>query len=168
MQISAVIDYPAAVADVVAMLSDPKYCTLKCERTGATVFNTDVQGSVDGEMTITTTRNVPPSQIPTAASKFVGTKLEVRDVVVLGAPDAEGNRTGTMNVTVMGFPCTLTATANLAGTGAATSQMNMTGDVVAKIPLVGKTLEKAAASAIQKIINVEKKLAQQYLSGELA
>lgn len=68
-----------------------------------------------------------------------------------------------MHLDVVGTPAGLTATLRLTPTGESTSTVEIDGDLVAKVPLLGPRLEKAAIPYVSTVLRAEERSASTYL-----
>jgi len=153
MKISATIDYAAAPLDVFAMLADEEFQDRKCAATGAHRHTASV--SVKGDRTIIlSSRDMPTDDFPSFVKNMVGATLTVTETQDWGPPSTDGTRSGTLSVDIAGAPIDLTGTLLLAPGGHGSVE-TVEGELKARIPLVGRKVEEAAASAIQSAIRVE-------------
>ena len=67
-----------------------------------------------------------------------------------------------MTLEVAGTPAGLTATLRLSPSGEAASSVDIDGDLVAKIPLLGPRLEKAAIPYVSTVLRAEERSAKTY------
>lgn len=78
---------------------------------------------------------------PESISKFFGKGIRISQSFTWGEPDGAGVRKGVFTVDVVGAPVNVEAAADLSPTGESTSEAVYKGDLVVKIPLVGKKVE---------------------------
>lgn len=148
-------------AAVMAMLRDPDYIRLKCERTGSLKSEVDVADGPDGGVVLTCTR-VLPANVPAAAKKFVGetiTVTETQDWAPLTA-DGSASATGTVGFNApLGFTATITLAASDGGTLVRTS-----GSFKAGVPFIGGSIENSAAELTTKYLDVEQTVGNEWLA----
>ena len=144
-----------------AMLKDPDYIRLKCDRTGSLETTVDVQDGPDGGCVISTTR-VLPAKVPAAAKKFVGETIKVTEVQDWASPAADGSSSATGTV---GFdaPLSFTATITLAPSGDGTV-VRTQGSFKAGVPFIGGSIEGSAADLTTKYLNVEETVGNEWLA----
>lgn len=163
MRFDATIDYPADVRTVAAMLADEEFVRRKLAASGALDSSHEILR--EGEaFTITTRRQMPTDQVPSAFRSLVGQSLDVRLVEVWEAPSGDGSRTGTLSLDITGAPVRVTGRMSLQPTPTGTVE-SLTGDITASVPFFGKPIEKAAAGAVDSVVDVERSIGLEFLAG---
>ncbi len=163
MRFDSTIDYPADVQTVAAMLGDEEFVRRKIAASGA--LDSSYEVLREGQaFTITTRRRMPTDQVPSSFRSFVGQSLDVRLVEAWEAPQADGSRTGTLSLDIAGAPVRVIGRMALRPSGEGTVQ-SFSGDITASIPLFGKSIEKAAAGAVDKVLALERSIGLDYLVG---
>lgn len=161
MKISTTFDYAATPHEVFAMLVDEDFQARKCIATGALSHSVSI--SENGERTvIVSTRELPTDSFPDFVKRFVGATLAVTETQDWGPAGPDGARLGRLTVDIVGAPIDLAGTLSLAPGGAGSVE-SVDGDLVARLPLIGGKVEKAAAPAIESAIRVEKETGQAWL-----
>ncbi|SDB85989.1 Protein of unknown function [Raineyella antarctica] len=155
MQISATANFAADPARVYALQTDRAFLEDVCRAGGAVSYDVEI----DGNRT-KLSRSMPSPEI---ARKIVGDTITVVETYVWGAASSDGSRTADLQVDVPGTPGHLNGTAEISPT-ASGSQIHVSGDLVVKIPLLGKKLEQAAAPALTAGVEVQEKVARNHLS----
>jgi hypothetical protein len=163
VQVNAKVFYPASPDVVFEMLVDRAFCERVCEATGAIRYEVEIERDA-GAATITTRRELPTDQVPDYARGFIGSSLEVVRVDHWDAPDADGNRDGTVTVEIKGAPIRLNGSLALRVDDAGTQEL-IAGDLKASIPLLGGKIEKAAEPALMSAIRKEEEVGLQQLGG---
>ncbi|MEO6604709.1 MAG: DUF2505 domain-containing protein, partial [Aeromicrobium sp.] len=79
--------------------------------------------------------------------KLTGNTVKVKQTEVWGPPDADGNRSADVKVSIIGQPAEMVGTALLKGSGSGT-EFTVKGDVKVSIPFIGKKIEPEVAKAI--------------------
>lgn len=164
MRVEAELRYAASPDEVGAMLADPGFVDRKCAATGALRHTAEVDGDASGAFTVTTVRTMTTGQFPDVARTFVGDTVDVKQVDEWGAADADGTRTGTVALDMVGLPMKLAGTLRLEKTGSGTVQ-TVDGDLKASVPIIGGKLERAAEPALQMAIRKEGEVGQTWLAG---
>ncbi|MGJ3509229.1 DUF2505 domain-containing protein [Enemella sp. A6] len=159
MDITSRLEFPAAPADVFALLVNRDFLIDVCRAGGATAH--DVR--VEGQRTISQ-RTLPA---PDMAKTFTGPTISITEDITWGEAKADGGRVGDLVLTVDGQPARMTGTVTLAPNGGG-STITVNGDLKVSIPLVGKKLEKSAAPAIYDGIKVQQDVGIRWLTGERA
>ena len=161
MHFSATTDYPADVDTVAAMLADEEFVRRRAEATGPLQQTTEV--TRDGEtFTVTTKLQMPTTMVPAKYRSFAPSSLNVTLIEAWGAP-ADGVRTSTCTVDIQGVPAKVRGTQRLAPSAGGCTE-TYDGEVTASIPLVGKKMEQMAVAAVDKIVQVERRIALEYLA----
>lgn len=162
MHFSATIDYTADVETVATMLADPRYVARKAAATGALGSREEVVR--DGEaFTVTSRLKMPTTMIPAKFRSLVGETIEVVLIEAWAAPAADGSRSSTFSLDIHGVPVRVSGTQHLAPSGAGTTE-TYHGDVKASIPLFGRPIEQAAVNTVEKVVDVERRVALEYLA----
>lgn len=167
MELRVAHELPAGAAAVGAMLADRAYVDAKVRASGAQERQVDVTGSAAGAFTVTTRRSLPTEQIPAHLAGVVGDSIEVRQVEAWEAAQADGGRTGTVVVEIVGAPVRVTGRTTLAVRAPGASTLVYEGDVRAAVPLFAAPVEEAAARAVRAALDAEASVARTWL-GPLA
>lgn len=155
MQISATANFPADPARVYALQVDRSFLEDVCRAGGAVTYEVEVDAN--------RTRMARSMPSPDIARKIVGDTITVVETYVWGDAEPDGSRSADLQVDVPGTPGSLTGTAVISPT-ASGSQIHVSGDLVVRIPLVGKKLEQAAAPALTAGVEIQEKVARDHLS----
>ena len=94
----------------------------------------------------------------------MGERLDVRLVEAWAAPHEDGSRPGTISLDIVGAPVRVTGVMNLRPQGSGTVQ-SFSGDITASVPLFGRPIEKAAANAVDSVLDVERSIGLEFLAG---
>ncbi|NNG37760.1 DUF2505 domain-containing protein [Flexivirga sp. ID2601S] len=131
-----------------------------CQNAGALSYNSSVVEKGPGHQ-VTVQRVMPSGDVPDLLKKLVGDKVDVTQVITWGERQADGSRTGTVEVTMKGQPITMKGTTSIApeGTG---SRVGVKADLKAKLPLIGGKIEKMAAPEILNAIKAEEETSHQW------
>lgn len=154
MQISATALFPADPVRVFAMQTDRAFLEEVCRLGGAVAYEVEAIGN-----RTKMSRSMPS---PDVARKFVGDTITVVETYLWGAASADGTRIADLVVDVPGTPGRMTGAAVLSPTPSG-SQIVVSGDLVVRLPLVGRKLEQAAAPALTAGVEVQEKVARRYL-----
>lgn len=146
------------------MYADPQYAQVRGEALRAVAAHADVNGEAAGAFTVRTVLDLSTDSVPDMVRPFVGKRLRVSEVQEWSAPADGSDRRGTMKLTVEGAPASLDAAMELVADPDGTTRITIEGDLVAKIPLMGARLEKAALPYISKVLRAEERSAAAYRS----
>ena len=149
MEIRASLSFPADPETVYALLTDPGFLGEVATEAGTR----DVRVAVAGSSTTSRRTLDTPGQ----AEKIIGPDITIVEERHWGSARADGGRTAVLALTCPGQPVTMTGTVDLRPSRAGT-EVTVHGDLVIKIPLVGKKLEKLAAPAIHEGIRAEEQV----------
>lgn len=149
MEIRTSLIFPADPQTVFSMMVDPSFHEEVATEAGAR----DIRVTIDGQR-VTSKRTV---DAPEAAEKFTGPDIKIIEERNWGAAGPDGSRRAVLSLTSPGQPMTMAGTVDLRPQGSDTV-VTVTGDLVIKVPLVGKKLEKMAAPAISDGIRAEERV----------
>ncbi|MFF0344302.1 DUF2505 domain-containing protein [Kribbella sp. NPDC004875] len=147
MELKLSASYDATPEEVFAIVTDTTFREQACERTKALSY--DVQVSTSGADTVVRVRReMPATDIPDMARKFVGETLTVVQTETWHAAAADGSRTADVAGEISNTPVTLKGTASITPNGAQTVQA-IDLDVKVAVPLIGKKMEPFVVDAIR-------------------
>ena len=152
MKLNEKYTYDAGVDAVYGILVDQAFRTDSCAHQGATDYEVTVEPKGDGA-TVTIVRT-QDADLPDFVKKLTGSTVKVKQTEVWSGPDASGNRTADVKVSIIGQPAEMVGKAKLfAADGGA--QFTVDGDVTVKIPFLGKKIEPEVAKAIRSSLREE-------------
>ncbi|WP_111836069.1 DUF2505 domain-containing protein [Actinomyces bovis] len=164
MQSTQTITYPADADAVMTMLADPAYQRGRIERFGPENLDCQVSPQGDG-FSATLSGAVPPSRLPSAASRFVRSAVNFSVTETWSGPASDGSRTGQLAVNVKGAPVKVAGTMRMVpGAGSTTVELNL--DLRVTVPLVGKSIEEKAMGQAARVVRDEERRATEYLAAQ--
>ncbi len=162
MKLAASLSYPAPPSTVLAMLLDREFQELVCVRTGATSHQVAISETSEGGRVITTTRVLPADGLPDFVRSFAGPHLTVRRTDTW-QEQIENGVSGHTLVEILGTPVRFTGQLSLIATELGTRE-ELTGELKAAVPLLGKKIEQAAAVPVERAIAEEGRVGQEWLA----
>ena len=162
MKLRETLSLPLPARSAADMYADQEYTEIRRRTLGATRAESTVEGSPEGAFTVRTELSMPTDRVPDMVKPFVGSSVTIHEKQSWSAPAADGGREGMMSLEVAGTPAGLTATLRLSPSGEAASSVDIDGDLVAKIPLLGPRLEKAAIPYVSTVLRAEERSAKTY------
>ncbi|WP_193105314.1 DUF2505 domain-containing protein [Brachybacterium sp. FME24] len=162
MKLRETLNLPLSARAAAAMYADQEYTAIRKETLSADRAESTVEGDPVGAFTVRTELAMPTDRVPDIVRPFVGSSVTIREEQAWSAPAPDGSRTGTMKLEVAGTPAGMTGTLRLTPAGEMTSSVQISGDLVAKVPLLGSRLEKAAVPYVSKVLRAEEKSAATY------
>ena len=163
MRLHEEIAYPAAPAAVLAVLTDPAFLDAACRASGALEHSADVRSAGDA-VEVSVRRVLPTTGLPDGAARLVGSRMVLQQRTTW-RPGADGGHRGALSLTIEGAPVTLTGEVVLRPSGEGGSVQVVDADLVAKVPLFGGAVERAAAPGLAAGLRGEGALAVQWLAG---
>lgn len=163
MKLRETLNLPLPAGAVADMYADPRYAQVRRQTLGASSAESSLEGEPSGAFTVRTTLAMPTDRVPDMVRPFVGASVTIREEQAWSAAAADGSRTGTMTLEVAGTPAGMTAALRLTPAGQG-SRVEIDGDLVAKVPLLGARLEKAAMPYVSKVLRAEERAAATYRS----
>lgn len=142
--------WPVAPQQVVRARCDAGYLQALCRRTGAVEH--DVQ--VDGLRTVVR-RVMPTDRFPDFARRLTGERITLVETTTWQPEaDADGARRGEIRLVVDGAPVTATSTTVVRPDGTGAVEV-VSGQVTAKVPLIGGRIEKAVLPALEAALDAQ-------------
>ncbi|GAA1489908.1 DUF2505 domain-containing protein [Brachybacterium sacelli] len=162
MKLRETLTLPLSARTAATMYATEEYTAIRRETLGATNASSQVDGDPTGAFTVRTELMMPTDKVPDIARRFVGSSVTIKEEQSWSAPEPDGSRNGTMELEVAGTPAGMKGSLRLAPTGELTSTVDIEGDLLAKVPLLGPRLEKAAVPYVSKVLRAEEKSAATY------
>jgi hypothetical protein len=162
MKLRETLHLPLPARTAAAMYADPEYTAIRRGTLGADDASSHVEGDPAGAFTVTTELALPTDRVPEIVKPFVGAAVTVREVQSWSAPEPDGSRSGSMRLDVVGAKAGLTASLRLAAQDQERSEVEIDGDLVAKVPLLGPRIEKAAIPYVSTVLRAEERSAAAY------
>lgn len=162
MRIQKSYEYAASPEAVFAMLADPEFQAAKCEAMHPLSHTESV--TPKGEQTeIVTRRVVSTDGFPDFAKSMIGPKLAITETVIWSRASMDGSRTGTIVIGIGDAPVGMQGTISMMAGGVGT-QMEINGDLKARIPLLGGTIEKTAEPWVVAAVDKEQEIGRTWLT----
>ncbi|AKU15861.1 DUF2505 domain-containing protein [Luteipulveratus mongoliensis] len=163
MQITITWIVPSTADQTYANVTQVAYLDEKCEAAGALSFENRVTEK-DGGHVVTIQRQMPSGGVPALVKKIVGDKVDVFETFAWGPRQADGGRRAALHVQFKGQPITMKGTSTIVpdGTG---SRYTLDAALKAKIPIIGRTIEKMGSPEIIKAIEAEEGVSREWASG---
>ena len=154
------LDIPRDPHAAFQLLSDPDYVQEVAARTGGRDVKVTITSGDDGTVVIVSARTLP-AKVPSYAKAFIGESIRLTETRTLGPADAEGTRSGVLNVDFSGAPARVTGPLTLSGEDAA-SALAVDLEVKASVPFVGGKVEQFISDQIQRSMAKEAEVAASY------
>lgn len=138
-----------------AMLVDRAFLDHACEQLGADECRTSSGDDVASVMA-----SVPT---PDAVRGFLGPRMSARQEYTWDAPGDDGSRTGTLFLTVEGAPVLVNGVTALRPVAAGTA-FDLDATLSVSVPLIGTTIERAAAPELQQMLEAQVRLGDAWLA----
>lgn len=156
MKLVVDLQYEVSPSELLDIFADEEFIRFKAKKTKSSVDSVEINRNAEGATTSIVVRAFSSELVPSQARGLVGDKLKIRQTEAWAEPlqGLHGPRHGSVCLEISGAPVRLNATATLTPT-ATGATLRYEGDVKSPIPLFGAPLERAAASAIKKILDKE-------------
>lgn len=158
MQISTRHSYAADPATVIKMMADEVWLAEVARRAGASTWrvSADSAGShVHAEL-----------PAPERAKRFTGANL-VFDLDIVWQPiRPDGRADGRIDVRIERMPASMHGTGHMIPNGSVT-EVDYQAEFNIRVPLVGRSLEDAAAPYVRRVIDTQQDVGNDYLAGRL-
>lgn len=144
------LSWPVPPEQVVQARCDAGYLELLCRRTGAV----DHEVRVDG-LSTTVRRVMPTDRFPDFARKLTGDTITLVETTTwAAATGADGSRHADVTMQVDGAPVSSRASTVVRPDGTGSTEV-VTGQVSAKVPLMGGRIEKAVLPALEAALDAQ-------------
>ncbi|WP_036899472.1 DUF2505 domain-containing protein [Propionibacterium sp. oral taxon 192] len=163
MQITTRHEYQATPQQVIAMMADERWLEEVARRANAQTWEVAVNGA--------TSHVTAELAAPEKVRRFVGSALRIELDITWGAADAAGKHDGDIKVEIPGMPAKMSGAGTMMPTaldGAEGTVVEYTAEFTISIPLVGKSLEQAAAPYVTRVIDMQQEVGNDYLAGKLS
>ena len=164
MSVNASTTIKAPLATVLKTFVDEAFVRHVSELAGAQLESFQVNGDTATAFTATTVRTMGSDKLPDAVKKIVKNGVKLTQVDTYDAPAADGSRTVRTEIKAGGLPVGATATQSLKSLGEQETSVDVSGDVQANIPLVGKKIAAAAEPYIGKALTLQARQAEAWIS----
>ena len=158
MQISTRHTYHADPQSVVEMMADEVWLAAVARAAGAVRWqvSADIAGShVLAEV---------PGRVK--AKPFTGPVLKIDLTIVWQPPSHNGNREGRIQVAIEGMPASMGGTGEMTHLGRVT-EVDFKAEFRVNLPLIGRSLEAAAAPYVPRVIVTQQAVGNDYPAGRL-
>lgn len=162
MALNASTTLPYDVAAVTAVFTDEAFLRHTSERVHGELKSLQLDGNTAGPFTLTAVRTMPTDKLPDFAKRFTGAFLTVKQTEKWDAPEADGSRQATVEISVDGVPVNVNAMQRLASEGTGT-RVDLEGKVTSAIPFLGGKIADAAEPMIGKALNMQASEARKWL-----
>lgn len=154
------LDIPRDPHAAFLLLSDPDYVQEVATRTGGRDVKVSITAGDDGTVVIVSARTLP-ARVPSYAKALIGEQIRLTETRTLGPADAEGTRSGRLDVDFHGAPARVTGPLTLSGADAL-SALDVDLQVKASVPFVGGKVEQFISEQIQASMRKEAEVAAGY------
>jgi hypothetical protein len=163
VRIDGRFEYPgAALADVVAMLTDPQFQRERCAATGALESTVEITGD-PAAPSVSCYRRMATVGLPDFVRRIVGSSIEVTDEVNWRVPTEDQVRSADVRLHFAGQPTKMVGRLDMRADEAGTHG-RLVAELKSGIPLVGGRIEKATAPLILKAMASEQTVGRQWLT----
>lgn len=163
MQMQIRHSYPAAPDSVAAMMADESWLAAVAREAGAERWK------VAGSAALSRVHAVVPA--PERAKRFTGPHLFIDLEIKWDQPAAGGDRDGKLRVRIKDLPAHMRGTGVMTATevdGVPGTVVDYAADFGINIPLIGHSLESAAAPYVRRVIDTQQSVGRKYLAGQLS
>lgn len=154
MALNASTHMPHSTQQVIDTLTDRGFAEHLSTLAKGQLSDFSVTGDVTGAFTLVAVRSLPTDRVPDMAKKFVGSAVEVTQTEKWSAPDAAGNRTANVEITVGGVPVSVSGTETLSSTAEGCT-FAVDAKVSSSIPFIGPKIASAAEPYLGKALKLQ-------------
>ncbi|MCH9817090.1 MAG: DUF2505 domain-containing protein [Actinomycetia bacterium] len=160
-EIDEIQHYQASPDVVFTMLSDADFIKQKCLASGSIEADAEVIDDGGGRISLVA-RRVLPAKIPGFAKKFVGDTITLTETQNWRPPASDGSRAAGFVVDFGNNPISFTGAVEMKPNGDETT-VETKGMIKCSVPFVGGKIENLALEWIQKYINKEQRVGNDWL-----
>ena len=164
MSVNASTTIKAPLDTVLKTFVDEAFVRHVSKLAGAQFESFEVNGDTSTAFTATTVRTMGSDKLPDAVKKVVKNGVKLTQVDTYDAPAADGSRAVRTEIKAGGLPVGATATQALKPVGEQETSVDVSGEVQANIPLVGKKIAAAAEPYIGKALTLQARQAEAWIS----
>ena len=132
-----------------------------CRQSGAKSWSVDIAEAADGGARVQVDRTMSP-ELPDYIAKLIGGSVTIRQIEEWSAPAADGSRTATVKLNIMGQPASMNGRAVLSPDGAGSREV-ITGDVKVAVPIIGSRFEPEIARVIEAGLRIEQRVGDEWV-----
>ncbi|MFD1815100.1 DUF2505 domain-containing protein [Rhodococcus gannanensis] len=156
------VGYPQSVTSVHAALTDERYWRERIAEVGGDNARLDTLEIGDGTVSVEMEQAIPAEHLPSMVTKIRPGDLQIVRTESWG-PLVGERATGAVTARVTGMPGELTGTVTLSASGTG-SIVELDGEVLVPLPLIGGRIEAVIAERITEIFNHEDEFTARWLS----
>lgn len=166
MRITEQLHHAAAVDVVFAMLRDPAYQELRCQRSGSLEHEVSIEEPVDENTdgpTVVTRRRMPTDELPDVAKSLIGHTVDVVETTNWGPADPDGTREAGFSLTIEHTPVNLVGGVHITSENGMQTVHTVDGELSAHVPFIAGRIERAVTPLITRAIELEGQLGREWL-----
>ncbi|CAL8896994.1 hypothetical protein KVA01_04400 [Kocuria varians] len=164
MSVNASTTIKAPVDTVLKTFVDEAFVRHVSDKAGTQLESFEVNGDTSTAFTATTVRSMGADKLPDVVQKFVKGGVKLTQVDTYDAPAADGTRTVRSEIKAGGIPVGATAIQTIKPLGEEETSVDVSGEVQASIPLVGKKIAAAAEPYIGKALTLQARAAEAWIA----
>lgn len=164
MSVNASTTIKAPVDTVLKTFVDEAFVRHVSDKAGTQLESFEVNGDTSTAFTATTVRSMGADKLPDVVQKFVKGGVKLTQVDTYDAPVADGTRTVRSEIKAGGIPVGATAIQTIKPLGEEETSVDVSGEVQASIPLVGKKIAAAAEPYIGKALTLQARAAEAWIA----
>ena len=132
-----------------------------CRQSGAKSWKVEITRTADDGANVLVERTMSP-QLPDYITKLIGGSVTIRQVEEWSPAAADGSRTATVKLTIVGQPASMTGRAVLSPDGDGSKEV-VTGDVKVAVPIIGSRFEPEIAKVIEAALRIEQRVGDEWV-----
>jgi hypothetical protein len=132
-----------------------------CRVSGAKSWKVEVKHADDGGATVRVDRTMSP-KLPDYLARLIGESVTIRQIEQWSPAAADGSRTATVKLTIVGQPASMDGKAVLSPDGTGSKEV-VTGEVKVAVPIIGRKFEPDIARVIEAGMRVEQRVGDEWV-----
>ncbi|PID53183.1 MAG: hypothetical protein CSB46_09580 [Micrococcales bacterium] len=140
--------FPVGPDRLAELFADEEFVRTTNERMRAQNVQIQIADEPSGAFTVSVQRGQSMEHVPEPLRRFAPHGIQLSQVERWEAPAKDGSRSGSVQVGLEGIPVSFDGKMTLRQAGANGSELGLFGDLVARIPLFGGAVERAARPAV--------------------
>jgi len=132
-----------------------------CRQSGAKSWDVTITHTPNGGAVVQVERVMTPD-LPDYIARLLGGSVTIRQQEEWSPAAADGSRTASIKLTIVGQPASMNGQAVLSPDGAGSKEV-VTGEVKVAVPIIGRQFEPEIARVIESALRIEQRVGDEWV-----